>query len=605
MKKILFHSDSSKRKTGYGRNARSVLQKLFESGKYEIVEYCTSPNRWEEEIDTPWKSYGCLPNNEILAVVPKENIRSVEYGSYYINELIEKEKPDVYIGVNDPWAFSGFSEKVWWNKIHSVLWVTPDSLPLYEPLIREAPKIKNLWVWSGFAEKELNRLGIESKTVHGAFDLNEFKIQEKTIQGLPQDAYVFGFVFRNQLRKLVGSLFDAFKIAKKSMPNAKLLLHTCWTERGGWDISRLIKNSGIDQKDVYVTYYCRNCKKIHFANFSGEGKKCPFCGENSCYTPTQTFGPSNSQMSEIYASIDSYVHLATSGGLEMPIVEALLCGKNVITVPYSFGEEFCDAGVAKPVEISFHREYDTQFLKAEPNASSVASVMIENYNGNGLKEPDYLREWACENFDVNKICKEIENFVDSLPPVDHSTYSIRPREYNIVPFESIVGEDDSEWALDLIFKVFGGKENANSDTIANVLSKIAQEGREKVFEMAISRAKNNNEYFSLDLIDNYLKKQSGNTAFIMPDNISFQIPTISYLKAMAESEFENLVIIGNDFSKELSEQIPNCSFIPKTSKTSSINFLNNTKSQNGEKKFKEILYIDENGNLLYVDTKSN
>ena len=69
--------------------------------------------------------------------------RNAGYGAEMIDKIIEDERPDVYIGVEDIWAFSGFTEKTWWNKINCMIWTTLDSLPILPDAIKSAPKIKN------------------------------------------------------------------------------------------------------------------------------------------------------------------------------------------------------------------------------------------------------------------------------------------------------------------------------------------------------------------------------------------------------------------------------------------------------------------------------
>ena len=39
MKKILFHSNSAKAFTGFGKNSKNILRYLQKTGKYEIIEF--------------------------------------------------------------------------------------------------------------------------------------------------------------------------------------------------------------------------------------------------------------------------------------------------------------------------------------------------------------------------------------------------------------------------------------------------------------------------------------------------------------------------------------------------------------------------------------
>ncbi|SVE09395.1 uncharacterized protein METZ01_LOCUS462249, partial [marine metagenome] len=179
-KKLLFQSDSALAKTGFGRNAKEILSYLYNTNKYEIIHYCCGNAAGDPALSrTPWKSVGTMPNNKELLIKLNEDPqvgREVNYGGYFINEKIKKFKPDVFIGVQDIWGVESMTSKPWFDKITSAIWTTLDSLPLYPNAVKIAPKVKNYWVWSSFAEKEFDRLGHPHiKTVHGAINHKEFQ----------------------------------------------------------------------------------------------------------------------------------------------------------------------------------------------------------------------------------------------------------------------------------------------------------------------------------------------------------------------------------------------------------------------------------------------
>ena len=106
-KKILFHSDFALSKTGFGRNAKALLSYLYKTDKYELVSLCGGVTKAHPELErTPWKSYGAVPvgpeASEINASQDKQRLAS--YGAFEIDNIINNEKPDVYIGVQDFWG---------------------------------------------------------------------------------------------------------------------------------------------------------------------------------------------------------------------------------------------------------------------------------------------------------------------------------------------------------------------------------------------------------------------------------------------------------------------------------------------------------------------
>ena len=384
-KKILYHSNYSKILTGFGKNAKNVLRHLALTGKYEIVEFSNGVAEGHPALsELPWKALGGIPNSqqEIDRINRDPGLaRNAQYGFFNIDSVIEKEKPDVYIGVEDIWGLSHFTQKPWWNKINSMIWTTLDSLPLLPDAIKIASKVKNYYVWSSFAEKEMKRLGHgHVKTLHGAVDHSNFyklnhedKVSLRKSFNIEEDAFVIGFVFRNQLRKSVPNLLEGFKIFKEKFPNskAKLLLHTCFSE--GWNIPDLLKEKSINPEDVLSTYYCSHCENYEIKPFAGEKQDCPYCGNKKTQNTTNfQKGVSEVQLNQIYNIMDVYCHPFTSGGQEIPIQEAKLCELITLCTNYSCGTDMTTKSSAGfGLSWSEYREPGTQFIKASTDPKSI------------------------------------------------------------------------------------------------------------------------------------------------------------------------------------------------------------------------------------------
>ena len=159
-KTVLIHSNFCKAFTGFGKNKKNILRYLFSTGKYNIVEAANGIGFQDPITKTvPWECYGTLPPVQTLQSLNQEQQRSAGYGALMIDDIIKKVKPDVYIGIEDIWAFNEFDKKPWWNKVNCMVWTTLDSLPILQQAIDFAPKIKNYFVWASFAEKAFNKIG--------------------------------------------------------------------------------------------------------------------------------------------------------------------------------------------------------------------------------------------------------------------------------------------------------------------------------------------------------------------------------------------------------------------------------------------------------------
>jgi len=462
-KKILYQSDFSLAKTGFGRAAKALLKYLYKLDKYEIVHYSCGLQYSNPELKrTPWKSIGSLPDSkEELEMLNKDpnNARLASYGAFALDRVIKEEKPDIYIAVQDIWGVDFAIDKPWFNKINSVIWTTLDSLPILSSAIEKAPKIKNYWIWSDFATKALNQLGHSHvKTMHGPIEHENFyklpddeKKKLRIKNNIPVDAFIIGFVFRNQLRKSVPNLLEGYTLWKRSNPQIKntfLLLHTHWGE--GWNIYKLAQEYQVDPREILTSYVCKNCGNYEVKNFQGQDLNCKFCNsEKTQITTNVGLGVSEEQLNEIYNLMDVYCHPFTSGGQEIPIQEAKFCELITLVTNYSCGEFCCkEEAHSLPLEWSEYREHGTEFIKASTKPNSIAKQLNKVYNMSPQKRKEWgqkARDWAIENFSVQTIGKSIDQFIDSCPQIDYS-FSFEEEEkdpyYQVPPIE-----DNKDWLI--------------------------------------------------------------------------------------------------------------------------------------------------------------
>jgi glycosyltransferase involved in cell wall biosynthesis len=606
-RKILYLSDHSKLNTGFGRNAKTVLSYLYSTGKYEIVEFCCSPYTYRDEKlkALPWKAYGAMPEERwvLSELSQNEGLEAmVKYGSFYIDDIVKQEKPDFFLGVNDFWAFTDFYDKDWWNKINCALWVTMDSLPLYEDAVNNAHKIKNFWVWSKFAESEFKRLGHDHiKTIPGAFDVSCFKPLDKKKElkashNIEEDCKVFGFVFRNQPRKLVGTLIEGFSIFKEKNPttNAKLLLHTSWSDgqKSCWDIPAFIKEYKINKEDVLATHVCEACRKYVIKPFEKDISSCPKCGrQNSLTTTKPNVGVSEEKMNEIYNIMDFYIHPVTSGGLEMPLVESLLAGTPIATSNYSCGEEFCEQEFVTTIKHNEYREAFSQFRKAQPSPEDIAGIIGKVSSGD--YNLDYLsfegRRWAESRFNINNICGQIEKWLDDSPLPEYD-FDIGHKKYNDT-YEFIDIGTDEEWTENLIKGIF---KMEDKETVMKITKKLSNgTTRKEIYDLSISKANIHNRKIESNLLSSYIpEKEKGLLCFIAPFSIDEKIVCIEYLKSVCRNE--KIALVCDKTDEDIFAECGNFYTIPKSEKSCSPDWLITMKNKSGEKIFRKIIY--KNGN---------
>jgi len=473
-KKLLYQSDFSLAKTGFGRASKALLSYLYSTEKYDIVHYsCGLPCNHPDFSRTPWKTVGTLPSNskEFEEIQKDPNMaRMASYGAYYLDKVIKEEKPDVYIAVQDIWGIDFAIQKKWFNKITSVLWTTLDSLPILPTAINAAKKTKNYWIWSDFATKALHDMGhTHAQTMHGPLETKSFyklsnseKENLRKLYNIPLDSFIIGFVFRNQLRKSVPNLLEGYALWKRSNPQIKntfLLLHTHWSE--GWNIHKLAQEYNIDPKEILTTYICKNCGEYEIKPFQGQDLNCRFCKtEKSQITTNVGLGVTEEQLNQIYNLMDVYCHPFTSGGQEIPIQEAKLTELITLVTNYSCGEELCEEGSGSfPLEWSEYREHGTEFRKASTKPTSIAKQINKVYNMSLEKRREIgskSREWTIKNYSIETIGQKISKFIDDAP---FTNYDFSLEEEKRDPLHVIPEiKDDKEWLIYIYHNILKMKE---------------------------------------------------------------------------------------------------------------------------------------------------
>jgi glycosyltransferase involved in cell wall biosynthesis len=472
-KRVLFLSDHAAAFTGFGKNTKLLLKYLYKTGKYEICNAAQGMQRNDQnEKRFPWKTIGVLPNDpqRIQQINQDPNLgRMAAYGDMEIENIVKEFKPDVIFSVNDTWGSQFVTEKNFFNTIPTVCWNTFDSLPLLPETVDKAKKIKHYWTWSDFARKELHKLGhthVKNQyplvNTDNFYKLPDSKISEiKRRHNLPEDSFIIGFVFRNQLRKLINTQIEAYAQFKKLNPQVKntfLYTHTHYGE--GWDIIRLCQQYGVDPKEVLCTYICKETKQYFIHPFVGQDIENPITKQKTLITTNVNLGVTDDQLNEIYNIFSLYSHPATSGACELPCVEAALTEKIVATCAYSFGEDIIELNSGSiGFKFSFYTEHGTQFLKSQPSASSIANTFKKVYDmskdkRNGLGK--LSRQWALDNYAIQVNGKKIEDFIDTCDIVDDSVFEFKKTEINFDP-NAIIDhiEDNRLWIKSLYSKILG------------------------------------------------------------------------------------------------------------------------------------------------------
>lgn len=532
-------------KTGFGRNAREVLTRLYKAG-FEVVEYAAGGIRdGDPQLKaTPWKTRGVIPADDakFAHLIGNESaMNAMSHGHIMIDQVLKEERPDVAIFVEDIWHIQGFMNKPWWGKIPCIVWTPIDSCPMM-PVFREfKSKMPHLWVKAEFAKRELEKDGVSSIVIPDLIDQRPFRpLNAEQKAGLRrscglEDNFIVGFVFRNQVRKLVVTLLEAFKQFQELYPEAKgkILLHTNFFETAGWNIPHNIKELGVAPQDVLTTYICRKCKKVQVIPFQGNELNCGACGaEKSVVNTSIDFGVTEDELNSIYNLMDCYAHPVTSGGHEMPVEEAMLAGVPCGTVDYAFGETFIKGG-AFPFKSVFYREHSSNFFKAQPTVESVLEFLVEAYTRReeyqirGLEQ----RAWAQEYFSADKHAQTIIDIVSSFSETEYDFNFYDIKDVDFPPDYSIV--DNADFMINLFSGIFGMDFDRYHPEVQKFAQKLEYQTRESIVQELKQLAHQHNENSKPITVADFVEaSEKKKIIFVEPGGLQECFIAISVLEAM-------------------------------------------------------------------------
>lgn len=597
-KRILYLSDYAGAYTGFGKQGKLLLSYLYKTNKYEILNAAQGlPKNGPHNNRFPWKTIGVMPEDpqKIQQINQDPNFaRAAAYGQLEITNIVNEFKPDVILAVNDTWGSQFITEMPFYNKVPTVFWNTFDSLPLLPDTIAKASKIQNYWTWSDFAREELHKLGFShAKNQYPLVNTDKFyKLpQEKILEiksrfSIPQDSFIIGFVFRNQLRKLINTQIEAFSIFKKNNPeikNAFLYTHTHYGE--GWDIPRLCAQYGVNPEEILCTYVCKETKDYFIMPFKGQDLLNPKTGRKTLITSNVSLGVSDEQLNEIYNIFSLYSHPATSGACELPCVEAALTEKIICVSAYSFGDDIIKYNKGSmPIKFSFYTEHGTQFLKSQPSAYDLSKIFSKVYNlksENKLKLEQLSRQWALENYSIEKNGNQIIDFIDKVPLQNEENFNFKKLNENDPNPKAIIEntDDNKQWLKNLYKFILARDVTDEDEGLLHWMRKIEQSTPKEAIE----------NYFRKVAEEELNKKNPVNLEdFLGPEDANQRI-----LIVMPESLGDVLMITS--LFESFKEAYPEHNLYVAT-KTENFEILNGNPFV-----YKTIPYLNQMDNILWLE----
>jgi glycosyltransferase involved in cell wall biosynthesis len=458
-KRVLFLTEATYLSTGYATYAKQILDRLYDSGKYEIAEF--SIYGAEDAVERKgmrWKNYPNMPDKtnkketEFYSSSPEH-----QFGSWRFEQVCLDFKADVVLLIRDYWMDS-FVYKSPYRRIFKSIWMpTVDAYPQNKEWLHVYGSMDGIITYSDWALDSLKKQMTDSTNFLSAAPpsasecfkpLN--KEDHKRKLGMDPSMNIIGTVMRNQRRKLFPALFEAFGKYLKKTKDTKTFLycHTSYPDNG-WDIGTLLHENEISSRVIF-SYMCKSCNNLEICKFHDACKQCSACNRFSSLPVSVSNGVSSETLSEIYNLFDLYVQCASSEGFGLPQVEAAACGVPIATVDYSAMSDIVSKLNADPIKYTLYKELETGCDRAVVDPDALADY-FEKFFSKPLelikKKGMETKQAFDEHYSWDKSAKVWMDAVDSMPFADWSTPPKIKDINNEKPPENISNKGFIEWAM--------------------------------------------------------------------------------------------------------------------------------------------------------------
>lgn len=283
--------------TGFGRVTKEIVGRLGKDVRFEIACLGWGYDGWPYDRET--FPYTVFPSPE------------GKYSAGSFTRAAREFKPDVVILLGEIWMIDWIADHELRTNFKVITYIPADSGPFYPPWERFLSGVDKLVAMSEFG-RQVFMSGISSKEVnmiyHGVDSERFFpwKDREK-LREHPRfkGKFIIGCVARNQPRKSIPALVQAFAKVVGKIPNAHLFLHMNAFDVG-YDLVTLLRR------------------------YKLEGRADLANPEVGCEAPL-----TDSQLNQLYNLFDITALPSFGEGFGLPIIESMAAGIPVVATDCS------------------------------------------------------------------------------------------------------------------------------------------------------------------------------------------------------------------------------------------------------------------------------
>lgn len=433
MKRILFCTEGSYIKSGFGHYEGEIIPRLHAKGKYKIAEF-SNYGLVGDKYTMPWRFYCNAVDNKDPRHAEFRSRETNQFGAWRFERVLLDFKPDIVVSLLDANWFTHQSISPLRDFYHWFISPTVDSSPQVIDWIWMFTSADAVATYSDFGFQTLQNEGGGKiplyKPIYPGVNLDIFsppkdKKEHRAKLGFDTDAFIIGTVMRNQKRKLYPNLLIAFKkfldrceregrhdIAKKTY----MYWHVSYPDNG-WEIPNLLAEFELGHK-VLFSYYCSHCDTPFASFFQDARTLCPNCKTCNAMLPNVNEGLSKQSLAHIIKTFDVYTQYSITEGLGYPLLEAAACGVPCMATDYSAMPNLIEhsGGVKLPVKTMF-REKESQAYRAYPDDDALADAWFKYLNSSDeyrKKKEKQAREGAEKHYNWNTTVAAYEYYFDNV-----------------------------------------------------------------------------------------------------------------------------------------------------------------------------------------------
>jgi len=227
-KRILFSTEWSELFSGYGIYYKKLLERLYSTGKYEILELANYAKAGDPRLKySKWEVIPVMPNphddhgNSIYNSNPL-----AQFGMNAFDDACLYFRPDIVVTIFDYW-YSSYMLRSPFRNFFKLIWMpTVDSKPQRASWLDTYALCDKVCAYSYFGKRTLEEessgrikdVTVCSPAVDEDYLPSDTKEALRKKMGIPKDKNIVMMVCRNQMRKLICDFIETLPILESFLP---------------------------------------------------------------------------------------------------------------------------------------------------------------------------------------------------------------------------------------------------------------------------------------------------------------------------------------------------------------------------------------------------